>query len=178
MATVGPQELCRILAGEGNPALTAMALTKLVKQGMPKEDRGQYDPVRCMFWYLGRLRRSVHHKETANDEGGTSNLQAERKRLVKMQADREELNLAKARGEVIAIADHEAILADMAMEVKARVMGVGPRVAPKLVGLESRVQVQAVLETAHKEVLVDLSKRVPQLKPEPEPAKKAKRGKV
>lgn len=176
MATVGVKEICRILAGEGKAPLTPMRITQLVKEGMPKSDRGEYDPVRCMFWYIGKLRGHVEHKE---GEDGTST-QGERKRLIKAQADREELELAKARSEIISIADHTKILGDMAVETRAFVQAIPARAAADLVGETSRVMIQAKLEKHCNFALTKLATVVPRLetaKPEPVAAPKPKEAK-
>lgn len=176
MATVGVTEICRILAGEGKPPLTPMRITQLVREGMPKAERGQYDPVRCMYWYLGKLRSHVEHKE---GEDGRST-QGERKRLLKAQADREELELAKARQEIISITDHTKILGDLAVETRALVQAIPARAAADLVGESSRVMIQAKLEKHCNFALTKLASLVPRapqkeaVKEEPAPKVKAK----
>jgi hypothetical protein len=50
-------------------------------------------------------------------------------------------------------------MADLILVTKARVLAVGARVAPELVGETSRVMIQAVIEKAHKEALSHLAKK-------------------
>lgn len=167
---VGISEICNLLAGDGKPPLTPMRITQLVREGMPKTDRGQYDPARCMYWYIGKLRGHVGHKE---GEDGSST-QGERKGLLKVQRAREELALAKDLGQVMEVRQHELILADMVLDTKARVMAVAPRAAPDLVGETSRVMIQAKLEKHLKEALHQLAQSVPRLAPPDSPAPAAK----
>lgn len=177
MAVVGIDEICRVLAGDGNPPITKPRITQLAKEGMPIVGRNQYDPVRCMYWYLGKLRRAVKSRQTENEDGSRSSTEQERKRLLRFQGDQAEVEAAKARGEAMSVADHERILADLVQETKARVRAVGPRIAADLVGETSRTMIQARLEKAHDEALIALSAVVPRYTPkppDPEPAPAAK----
>lgn len=158
MSTVGTKELCRLLAGDGNSPLTTEYIRQLVAQGMPKSGRDQFDGVRCMFWYLGKIRRMVAHKETENDDGSASGIRSERKRLLKVQADREELGLAIDQGRMISIEDYEKTMAGMITTAKARMLAVPARVAPRVIGETSRVMVQGLIEKEIKEALNALGK--------------------
>lgn len=161
MATISTEELCRILAGEGNQPLTRPRITQLEKDGMPKAGRDQWDPVRCMYWYIGVLRRSVKSRQTENEDGSRSSTEQERKRLLRAQADKAEIDLAKTRGDCLSIIDHERVLSDLIQETRARIRAVAPRVAGDLVNESSRTMIQAKLEKAHDEALVKLSQVVP-----------------
>jgi len=153
MAHVGIQEICRVLAGEGNAPLTPERIRQLVNEGMPRAGRNKYDAVRCMFWYLGKLRRMVTHKETENADGSASSIRAERKRLLKVQADREELELAQLQGRLVTVEDWEKATADIVAAAKARLLAVPARVAPRVLGETSRVMVQGLIEKEIKEAL-------------------------
>jgi len=153
MAGVGIKEICRVLAGDGNQPLTPERIRQLVNEGMPKSGRNEYDAVRCMFWYLGKVRRMVSHKETENADGSASGIRAERKRLLKVQADREELELAQLQGRLVAVEDWEKATADIVAAAKARLLAVPARVAPRVLGETSRVMVQGLIEKEIKEAL-------------------------
>jgi len=157
MQTIGTSELCRLLAGEGNPPLTRERIRQLVNEGMPKVARDEFDGVRCMFWYLGKLRRAVAHKETENEDGSSTGIRAERKRLLKTQADREELELAELRREMLKVSDWEAATADLVTTAKARILAVPARVAPRVVGETNRVLVQGMIEKELKAALSELA---------------------
>jgi len=157
MQTIGTKELCRLLAGEGNPPLTRERIRQLVNEGMPKTGRDEFDGVRCMFWYLGKLRRAVAHKETENEDGSSTGIRAERKRLLKTQADREELELAELRREMLKVSDWEAATADLVTTAKARILAVPARVAPRVVGETNRVLVQGMIEKELKAALSELA---------------------
>lgn len=160
MASVTIDEICRILGGDGNEPVTKPRITQLVKEGMPIVGRNQYDPVRCMFWYIGKLRRSVKARQTENEDGSRSSIEQERKRLIKADADIREVERAKALGQAMSVADHERIVADMVQEVVARVRAVAPRIAPDLVGETSRTMIQARIEKGNDEALMLLASKV------------------
>ena len=173
MAVVGIEEICRVLAGDGNEPITKPRISQLVKDGMPVVGRNQYDPVRCMFWYIGKLRRSVKSRQTENDDGSRSSIEQERKRLLKADADIREVERAKALGESMAVSDHERIVADLVQEFQARLRAVAPRVAPDCVMEPSRTMIQARIEKAHDELLTSMAGKVPRLnKPEKKTAAK------
>lgn len=159
MANVGGQEICRILAGEGNQPLSLERVRQLVRKGMPQDSKGEYDAVRCMYWYLGELRRIVANKETENEDGSSaSNIRAERKRLLRAQADREELELAALQKQMVTVEEWESYTAELVVSAKARIMAVPSRVAPRVVGETNRVIVQGVIEKELKTALAELAK--------------------
>lgn len=178
MAVVTIDEICRILAGDGNEPITKPRITQLVKEGMPIVGRNQYDPIKCMFWYIGKLRRSVKARQTENDDGSRSSIEQERKRLIKAQADIQEVERAKALGLAMSTTDHERILSDMVQEFVARIRAVPARVAPDVVGETSRTMIQAKFEKGIDEALGQVASKVPRFELTPskiirQPKKKA-----
>lgn len=131
---------------------------QLVKEGMPREAHGQYDPVKCMLWYIRYLQTALEKKSVPTLEGGFVGEREERVRLLRADADLREMELARERSLVISIADYERTLADLILTTKARVMAIPPRVAPEIVGQTSRVMAQALIEKACKEALAYLAK--------------------
>lgn len=163
MSNFNISQVRAILAGDGHEPLSVMRITQLVREGMPKEARGQYDPVRCMYWYIGSLRRSISKRETINTDGTSSNLTGERKRLLTAQAEREEIELEKLRGQVVPIVFHGKALSDLVVEVRARIMSVPAHVAPQLVGERSRTMINAKIEKELAAALADLGGTTPRL---------------
>ena len=131
---------------------------QLVKEGMPRETRGQYDPVKCMLWYIRFLQSALEKKAVPTLDGGFAGEREERVRLLRADADLREMELARERSLVISIDDYERTLADLILTTKARIMAIPPRLAPDLVGETSRVMLQAKLEKACKESLAYLAK--------------------
>jgi phage terminase Nu1 subunit (DNA packaging protein) len=136
--------------------LTDRRIQQLVGEGLPKEARGRYDLGKCMHWYIRYLQAALEKKvPTTDDSGG---LRDDRQRLLRAEAGLKEIELARERGQLVAIADVEKDIATLIQEIKARIMAVGPRVAADLVGETSRVMIQAKLEKAHKDVLTVLAR--------------------
>jgi len=137
--------------------LSTQRVQQLVKEGMPRESRGQYDPVKCMLWYIRYLQNALE-KRAVPLEGGFVGEREERVRLLRADADLREMELAKERGLMVSIYDVERVMTDLVLTTRARIMAIPPRLAPELVGETSRVMIQAKLEKACKESLAYLAK--------------------
>jgi phage terminase Nu1 subunit (DNA packaging protein) len=154
MATVNAEKVAQALN------LTESRVHQLVKEGMPKEARGQYDPVKCMLWYIRYLQQALEKKAVATLDGGFVGEREERVRLLRADADLKEIELATKRGLMMALPDIESMVTDLVLTTKARIMAIPPRLAPELVGETSRVMIQAKLEKACKEALAYLARAV------------------
>jgi phage terminase Nu1 subunit (DNA packaging protein) len=141
--------------------LTEQRVQQLVKEGLPREARGRYDTVKCLRWYIRYLQTALKKKSVPTLEGGYVGEREERVRLLRSQADLSEIELAKQRGQLVAIQDTERAMTDLVLTTKARILAVAPRVAPDLLGVTSRVMAHAIVETALKEALLSLSKYEP-----------------
>jgi hypothetical protein len=132
-------------------------VNQLVQEGMPKELRGKYDLGACMLWYIRYLQRVIE-KKTAN-VGGVEmlGLNDQRVRGLKADAELKEMQLAALRGETANLKDVRAMVADMVLMTKARIMAVPPRLAVEVMGEQSRVMIQATIERSLKEALNQLA---------------------
>lgn len=140
--------------------LTEQRVQQLVKEGLPREARGQYDPIKCMMFYIRYLQRAIEKKSVPTLDGGFVGERTERVRLLRADADLREMELARERSQLISLPDYERTLADLVRTTTARVMAIAPRVAPQVVGETSRVMVQAKIEKACKETLAHLARSV------------------
>jgi len=154
MSTVAAEKVAQALN------LTEQRIHQLVKEGLPKEGRGQFDPVKCMLWYIRYLQKALEKKAVPTLDGGFVGEREERVRLLRADADLREMELARERGLLVALPDVEASLTDLVLTTKARIMGIAPRLAADLVGETSRVMVQAKVEKACKEALAYLARAV------------------
>src|ERR1700680_3406213 len=132
---------------------------QLVKEGMPKEARGQFDPVKCMLFYIRYLQAALEKKSVPMADGRYAGEREERVRLLRADADLREIELAKERALLVAIPDVEELLTDLVLTTKARIMSIPPRLAPELVGETSQGMIQAQIAKACKEALAYLAKR-------------------
>lgn len=128
----------------------------LVKEGMPREARGKYDAVKCMYWYVRYLQILIEKKSIppAHRVGE----RAERVRLLRAKADIAELQLARVRSQLVTVADVNAFHNELVDTTTRFMMTIPPRVASELVGETSRIMIQAKIEKAIDEVLSALAK--------------------
>jgi phage terminase Nu1 subunit (DNA packaging protein) len=140
--------------------LSEQRIHQLVKVGMPREARGQYDAMKCMLWYVRYLQAVLEKRSASMSDGGYAGVREERVRLLRADADLKEMELAKERGRLVALPDVESALTDLFRTTESRIMAIPPRLAPELVGETSGVMVQAKLEKACKEALAYLAKAV------------------
>ena len=164
MALVSPDKVAQALN------LTPSRVHQLVKEGLPKEGRGQFDPVKCLLWYVRYLQAALERKSVPTLDGGFVGEREERVRLLRADADLREMELAKERSQLVSIEDVEREMTELILTTKARILAVAPRVAPELLGLTSRVMAHAIVEKALKEALLQLSKRENRLRVPPAPA--------
>lgn len=113
--------------------LSEQRVQQLVKEGMPRESRGQYDAVKCMLWYIRYLQHALEKRAVPTQDGGFVGEREERIRLLRADADLREMELAKERGQLIALSDVEREMTDLVLITKARIMAMPPRLAPELV---------------------------------------------
>ena len=138
--------------------LKVRRVQQLVKVGMPREARGQYDAIKCMLWYVRYLQGVLEKRSASMPDGGCAGVREERVRLLRADADLKEMQLAKERARLVAVSDVESMLADLVLTTETRIMAIPSRLAPELVGETSRVMVQAKIEKALKEALTLLAR--------------------
>jgi phage terminase Nu1 subunit (DNA packaging protein) len=117
--------------------LTQRRIAQLVHEGMPRKGRGKYDLWACAQWYIRFLQRAIEQRATENDDETTSNLTAEKKRLLRIRADREQLAYRKEAGEVIAAHLVDDKFVTFAGQIRERFLSLPTRIASQLEG-ESR----------------------------------------
>jgi len=134
-------------------------IQQLAKEGLPKEERGKYELGKCMLWYIRYLQVALE-ASGRRDSGESEFIGAreERARLLRAEAELKEMELAQKRGQLVAIADVEAEYTSLVLSIKARIMAIPPRLAPEIVGEDSRVMAQAKIEKYCKEALAQLAK--------------------
>lgn len=128
MATVNAERIAQALN------LTESRVHQLVREGLPKEGRGQYDPMKCMLWYVRYLQNAIEKKSVPTLDGGFVGEREERVRLLRSQADLSEIELSKQRSQLVAIQDVNKAMTDLVVTTRARVMAIAPRLAPELLG--------------------------------------------
>jgi phage terminase Nu1 subunit (DNA packaging protein) len=77
--------------------LTPRRVQQLVKEGMPREKRGEYDPIKCLLWYIRYLQAQVSRLSPNVAPEGSEGDQERKQRIRLLQADADlrELELAR-----------------------------------------------------------------------------------
>jgi phage terminase Nu1 subunit (DNA packaging protein) len=139
--------------------VTPRRIQQLVKEGMPRGVRGQYDPIKCGAWYVRYLQSAIEKKTVPSGDGGYITLKEERTRLLRAKAELKQIEVAKRRGLLVSIAELEREMTDLVLTTKARILAIPARVSGDLVGETSRVMIQERLEKAAEEALEPLTRR-------------------
>jgi hypothetical protein len=130
---------------------------QLAKEGMPREGKGQYDPIKCMWWYIRYLQTKLEKRAVPMPGGEFVGLNDQRVRGLRADAELKEMELALRRGITANLDDVRAAWADLVLMAKARLMAIPPRLAPDLKGEDSLVMLQAKIEKAIKDALNQLA---------------------
>ena len=96
-------------------------------------------------------------------ENSSSDLNKERTRLIKEQADGQQLANAKARSQLIPADDAAATIIILATLVSRRFQGVGTKLAPLVHSADSVAEAESIISEAVSEALVDLSNMAAEL---------------
>ena len=138
--------------------LAPRRVQQLVKEGLPREKRGEYDPIKCMLWYIRYLQAQISRLSPNVDVAGGEIDNERKERIGLLRADRElrGLELARERGEFMSLTNVEKVMTDLVVMTKARILAVPNRVAPQLVG-EDRAVIEARVERTLKEALSALA---------------------
>lgn len=104
------------------------------------------------------VRRHERKKLTGKGKGpGMIDPIQERARKDREMADKYELENQVKRGELIDLATVESAAFDVVMRVRSRLMRMPSAVAPLLLGLEDRIEIQEVLDGEVRDALTELS---------------------
>jgi phage terminase Nu1 subunit (DNA packaging protein) len=149
MALVGVGKVAKALN------VTVRRVNQLVNEGMPKAGHGRYDLAQCMLWYIRYLQKALERREGSPEDSVGATLRMERTLLIKAQREREELELAARRRELVSALEVKDKWAAVGATLKQRVMALPGRVAHLLEG-EDRTTIKARLEEQAREILTVL----------------------
>ena len=142
--------------------LTVRRVQQLAKEGiLPRVAPGVYEKDACTLAYVRYLQAALVARSTMDGAGKISSMNQQRLRLLEVEVRSEELALAKASGEVLSVADHEAVVADLVRMTRAVFAAVGSRVASQLVDGMNRADRQAVIDAGNRGALMQLAALVP-----------------
>lgn len=114
-----------------------------------------------VIWPDARIWRDEQIKQRAMKEraaGGPANPNDAKNRKLEAEAELAEIEVAKARRELIPVAESEKFLADAFTRVRARLLALPPRLAAVGVGHKTPRDAQAALSPVIYEVMEELQK--------------------
>jgi phage terminase Nu1 subunit (DNA packaging protein) len=134
--------------------LSPRRVYQLANEGViPRAEKGRYELVPAVRGYIRYLRdRAIGAGALPEDAA-----RAFRARLIKAQAEAQEMENEKVRGELIPQAVVGRAWADMAMAFRARTLSVPKKAAPQVVGVNSIAEIEGILERMIMEALDELS---------------------
>jgi phage terminase Nu1 subunit (DNA packaging protein) len=125
--------------------LTDRRVQQLVNVGMPRVAHGKYDLLQVLkWWYLRAM--AAEQKQV---EEKTDGLSIEQERLTRARADREELELSKARGDLIPMQVYRDRMASHIVTARIHLLSMPARVVPALEGRNRRQMEDRLIDEVH-----------------------------
>lgn len=127
-------------------------LERYIEQGMPREGKGceaRYGPA-AYKWFLDFQSR----KNEAGRIAGA--MKDELARKTKIDADRAELKLLHARGELVKIQSVRRELESVFTIMRSKLLNLPTKLAPVLFGMESKKKMNARISAEIREILLEL----------------------
>ena len=134
--------------------LSTRMVNKHVKEdGMPKASRGEYDMFACVRWYIGYL-RGLAKDATQGDETERQS----KARLNRAKADIAELELSRARGEVVRYEIVKFAWGRVVMAFRSKMLALPTKLPQRLIGLREINQAKKLLDDEIYEALSELGR--------------------
>ncbi len=133
--------------------LSTRRIQQLAKQGViPRAGHGQYDLVEAIQGYIDYLQAKI-----PSHAYRTSDVQTEKARLTKLQADKVQLELEQLKKTLIPMNDVVSAMSALVQSTKQRLLGVAKRLTPELLHQTEYDTVETLLEQAIHQALALLS---------------------
>lgn len=130
--------------------LTERRVQQLARDGIiPKAKRGEYDLVACVRGYITYLQQAA--------TGRTSDVAADRNRLVKAQADKAELECRMMLREVIPVVEVEDSWARILKSFQSRILSLPMRLVQIAKATADQIAAEAAVRALLQDVLTELS---------------------
>lgn len=143
---VGPTDLARIFG------VSRKWVYQLVEKGMPRAGR-HFDVAACVQWYMGELKGSGSTDEAAD-------VTEARRKLYIEQTERQRLDNARLRGELVELTEAQTVLYGVASVVASQLDAVAPRIAGLVAGNSDVKAVQSLLFDEHRSIRESIAQSV------------------
>lgn len=148
------REVIKLAALMTRLALSRKQVAREVEEGMPHE-RGANQAL-LFPWPDCRIWRDEKIRERAKAEAQPTDAKGSRNRREAAEAELAELKVARERGSLIPFDVHDRLLEDAFARVRARLIGLPPRLGAMGVGHKTPRAAQAALEPVIAEVMGEL----------------------
>ena len=137
---------------------------ELQKRGLPRVKAGRYNIPKCFRWYVRYLQKKLVQR--AYPESGDGSVVAAaagetRHKLLSIEAELKQIELAEKREQLISIERVEKDLAKIVTEVRTRILALPPRLAAEVLGETDLAVSQVKIERSLKGALECLSQYDP-----------------
>lgn len=139
---------------------------QLAKEGLPRVKRGEYDLSACFRWYVRYLQRKLVERalpEDGDGDGGgpATSSAATRHKLLSIESELKQIELAEKREQLISIEKVEKDFAALVQEIKTRILALPPRLAAEILGERDLAVAQQKIDRSLKGALESLSQYDP-----------------
>ena len=122
--------------------LSERRVQQLTAEGViPKAERGRYELAPAVQGYI----KFLQERTLGPGHSGPIDFHAEKARLTKFQADTAEIELAKARAEVVSVRAVEKNLSNVFAQIRANLRNIPDRVVSALIGTTDERKFKTVL---------------------------------
>ncbi len=128
-----------------------------VRSGCPREPNGKFKIPHVIAWKAKRDAGRGGSPGEGGDAASRPNLDGERARLAREQADKLAMENAISRGELVHVDDAAAMIEEVVVAIKAKILSLGTKLAPLVVSCSSIVQVRALIDRSADELLRDIA---------------------
>jgi phage terminase Nu1 subunit (DNA packaging protein) len=136
--------------------VTTRRVQQLAAEGIiAKPERAKYDLVKCVQGYI----RFLQERSTVDQSGEQPAFDGkkERARLTKAQADKEELEVAALRGDLVAADQEAAVWTAYLANVRAKLLAIPHKIAPRVLIVTDLAEAQGLIEGEIHECLKELA---------------------
>jgi phage terminase Nu1 subunit (DNA packaging protein) len=134
--------------------LTIRRVYQLTNEGViPRAEKGRYELVPAVQGYIRYLRDRAIGADALPDESA----RASRARLIKAQAEAQEMENAKVRGELLPREQVRLALSMVFGVVRNRILAIDKKLPMRVVGCNSLKEIQGISTEMHHEALSELA---------------------
>jgi phage terminase Nu1 subunit (DNA packaging protein) len=146
--------------------LGSRRIQQLAREGLPKAERGVYDIIECLRWYVRYLQRKLIERalpEDGDGDGGApaTSSAARRHELLSIEAELKKIELAKEREQLVSIDKVSKDIAAIVVEIRTRILALPPRLAAEVLGETDLAIAQVKIDRSLKGALESLSQYDP-----------------